>query len=263
MNNALWIAKTGLDAQQTRMSVISNNLANVNTTGFKKGRAVFQDLIYQTVRQAGAQTAQNTELPSGLMLGTGVRTVATEKMFTQGNMTQTGNALDAAIEGRGFFQILTPDGNFAYTRDGSFQLNSEGALVTSGGLEVQPGIVIPEGTLSITIAEDGTVSAQVAGNVAPLEVGALELADFVNPAGLQAIGQNLFIETAASGAPQTGNPGLDGRGTLIQGFLESSNVNTVEELVNMIETQRAYEMNSKAISTADQMLQYVNNNLGR
>lgn len=263
MNKALWIAKTGLDAQQTRMSVVSNNLANVNTTGFKKSRAVFEDLIYQTVRQAGAQSAQNTELPSGLMLGTGVRTVATEKMFTQGNLTQTDNSLDVAIQGRGFFEILLPDGGLGYTRDGSFQLNSEGQMVTSSGYEVQPGIVIPEGTLSITVAEDGTVSAQVAGNVGPVEVGALQLADFINPAGLQPIGQNLFTETAASGAPQTGSPGLDGRGSLIQGFLEGSNVNTVEELVNMIETQRAYEMNSKAISTADQMLQYVNNNLGR
>lgn len=263
MNKALWIAKTGLDAQQTRMSVISNNLANVNTTGFKKGRAVFEDLIYQTVRQAGAQGAQNTELPSGLNLGTGVRTVATEKMFTQGNLTQTENSLDLAIQGRGFFQILLPDGGIGYTRDGSFQLNSEGLLVTAGGYELQPGVVIPEGTLSVTVAEDGTVSAQVAGNIDPLEVGALQLADFVNPAGLQAMGQNLFIETAASGAPQVGNPGLDGLGGLLQGFLESSNVNTVEELVHMIETQRAYEMNSKAISTADQMLQYVNNNLGR
>nr|WP_296750580.1 flagellar basal-body rod protein FlgG [Thioalkalivibrio sp.] len=263
MNKALWIAKTGLDAQQTRMSVVSNNLANVNTTGFKKSRAVFEDLVYQTVRQAGAQSAQNTELPSGLMLGTGVRTVATEKMFTQGNLTQTDNSLDVAIQGRGFFEILMPDGSLGYTRDGSFQLNSEGQMVTSSGYEVQPGIVIPEGTLSITVAEDGTVSAQVAGNVGPVEVGALQLADFINPAGLQPVGQNLFTETAASGAPQTGTPGLDGRGSLIQGFLEGSNVNTVEELVNMIETQRAYEMNSKAISTADQMLQYVNNNLGR
>jgi flagellar basal-body rod protein FlgG len=263
MNKALWIAKTGLDAQQTRMSVVSNNLANVNTTGFKKSRAVFEDLIYQTVRQAGAQSAQNTELPSGLMLGTGVRTVATEKMFTQGNLTQTDNSLDVAIQGRGFFEILLPDGTLGYTRDGSFQLNSEGQMVTSSGYEVQPGIVIPEGTQSITVAEDGTVSAQVAGNVGPVEVGALQLADFINPAGLQPIGQNLFTETAASGAPQTGTPGLDGRGSLIQGFLEGSNVNTVEELVNMIETQRAYEMNSKAISSADQMLQYVNNNLGR
>jgi flagellar basal-body rod protein FlgG len=263
MNKALWIAETGLDAQQTRMSVVSNNLANVNTTGFKKSRAVFQDLIYQTVRQAGAQSAADTELPSGLTLGTGVRTVATEKMFTQGNILQTGNALDLAIEGRGFFQVLLPDGNLGFTRDGSFQLNSDGQMVTASGYEVQPGISIPEGTLSITIGEDGTVSAQVAGNVGPLEVGALELADFINPAGLQPIGQNLFIETGASGAPQTGNPGLDGRGGLLQGFLESSNVNTVEELVNMIETQRAYEMNSKAISTADQMLQFVTNNLGR
>jgi flagellar basal-body rod protein FlgG len=263
MNKALWIAKTGLDAQQTRMSVVANNLANVNTTGFKRDRAVFQDLVYQTVRQAGAQAALDTELPSGLMLGTGVRTVATEKLFTQGNLTQSNNSLDMAIEGRGFFEILMPDGTLAYTRDGSFQLNSQGQMVTSGGYALQPDISIPEGTTTITVAEDGTVSATVAGNALPFILGSLELADFVNPSGLQAIGQNLFVETAASGAPQTGTPGLDGRGRLLQGFLENSNVNTVEELVNMIETQRAYEMNSKAISTADQMLQYVNNSLGR
>lgn len=261
MNKALWIAKTGLDAQNTRMAVVSNNLANVNTTGFKKGRAVFQDLIYQTVRQAGAQAAENTQLPSGLTLGTGVRTVATEKLFHQGNIIQTGNALDVAIEGRGFLQILLPDGTAAYTRDGSFQINSEGQLVTSGGYEVLPGINIPEGARSITIAEDGTFSVQLADQVDPVEVGLLQTADFINPAGLQPIGQNLFLETAASGAPLAGNPGLDGRGGLLQGTLESSNVNTVEELVNMIETQRAYEMNSKAVSTADKMLQYVNNNL--
>ncbi len=263
MNQALWIAKTGLDAQQTRMSQISNNLANVNTTGFKKGRAVFEDLIYQNIRQPGAQSSQDTQLPSGLMLGTGVRTVATEKIFTQGNLVQTDNALDIAIEGRGFLQVLNPDGTLGYTRDGSLQVNRDGQLVTASGFEVQPGIVIPDNALSVSISQDGIVGATVPGNAAPLEVGQLQLADFVNPAGLQAIGRNLLVETAASGAPQVGVPGQNGLGTVIQGALEGSNVNTVEELVNMIETQRAYEINSKAISTADQMLQFANNNLGR
>ncbi len=261
MNPALWIAKTGLDAQQTRMGVVSNNLANVNTTGFKRGRAAFEDLLYQNVRQVGAQTSQNTQLPSGLMLGTGVRTVATDKLFTQGNVVQTDNALDVAINGRGFLQILLPDGNLAYTRDGSLQVNDQGQLVTSGGYAVQPAITIPENVQSVTIGTDGLVSAQVAGETAPTELGALQLADFINPTGLQPIGENLFLESAASGAPQVGNPQSAGLGSLSQGALESSNVNVVEELVNMIETQRAYEMNSKAISTTDQMLQYVTNNL--
>jgi flagellar basal-body rod protein FlgG len=258
----MWISKTGLDAQQTRMSVISNNLANVNTTGFKKDRAVFEDLLYQTVRQPGAQSSQDTQLPSGLMLGTGVRVVATEKQYSQGNIIQTDNPLDVAIEGRGFFRVLLPDGTEAYTREGSFQVNSDGQLVTASGYQVQPGITIPEGAQSISISEDGIVSVRISGDSAPQEAGTLELADFVNPAGLQAIGGNLLIETAASGAPQAGTPGLEGLGSVQQGSLEGSNVNAVEELVNMIETQRAYEMNSKAISTADQMLQYLNNNLG-
>ncbi|NGP53355.1 flagellar basal-body rod protein FlgG [Thioalkalivibrio sp. XN8] len=263
MNQALWIAKTGLDAQQTRMSVISNNLANVNTTGFKKGRAVFEDLIYQNVRQAGAQSSQDTQLPSGLMLGTGVRTVATEKSFTQGNIVQTDNALDVAIEGRGFLQILLPDGRVGYTRDGSMKVDSEGRFVTASGYELQPGIVLPQNSQSVSISRDGIVTATIPGSVAPVQVGTLQMADFINPAGLQPAGENLFIETAASGPPQVGNPGLNGLGTLVQGALEGSNVNTVEELVNMIETQRAYEVNSKAISTADAMLQYANNQLGR
>jgi flagellar basal-body rod protein FlgG len=257
----MWVAKTGLDAQQTRMSVISNNLANVNTTGFKRGRAVFEDLLYQNVRQAGAQSSQDTQLPTGLTLGTGVRTVATEKIFTQGNIMQTNNSLDVAIEGRGFFQILLPDGSLAYSRDGSYQLDNSGQMVTSNGYVLQPGITIPANTLSMTIGEDGIVTAMTQGSSAPQQVGSLQLSDFINPAGLQAIGQNLFLETAASGAPQSGTPGLNGIGRVMQGALETSNVNTVEELVNMIETQRAYEMNSKAISTSDQMLQYVNNNL--
>ena len=261
MNSALWVAKTGLDAQQTRMAVVSNNLANVNTTAFKKGRAAFQDLLYQNVHQPGAQTTQSTQSPTGLLLGTGVRVVATDKQFSQGNLQQTNNAFDLAINGRGFFQVLQPDGSTAYTRDGSFQVNSQGALVTSSGYAVQPGISIPQNALSVTIGTDGTVSVLTAGQSAPQQVGSLTLADFINPAGLQAQGDNLYVETAASGAPQTGTPGLNGTGSLQQGALEASNVNVVEEMVNMIETQRAYEMNSKAISTTDQMLQYIGQTL--
>lgn len=261
MNKAMWIAMTGLEAQQTRLSVISNNLANVNTTGFKRDRAVFEDLLYQTVRQPGAQSSQDTQLPSGMMLGTGVRTVATEKMHTQGNIVQTSNSLDVAVQGRGYVQVLMPDGTIAYTRDGAFQTDSTGQLVTGSGYLIQPAITIPDNAQSITIGSDGTVSVQVQGQAAPTQVGTLQLADFVNPAGLQPIGQNLFLETASSGSPATGNPGLNGLGTLVQGALETSNVNSVEELVNMIEAQRAYEMNSKAISTADRMLQFVTSNL--
>ncbi len=261
MERALWVAKTGLDAQRTRMAVVAHNLANVNTTGFKRGRGVFSDLLYQNVRQPGAQSSQNTELPSGLMLGTGVRVVATEKLFAQGNIIQTENSLDVALQGRGFFQVLQPDGTMGYSRDGQFQTSSDGTIVTSNGLTLEPGLTFPENTVSITIGSDGVVSALVAGNTTPTNLGNIQLADFINPAGLQPIGDNLFIETAASGSPQTGNPGTDGLGTLVQGAVESSNVNVVEELVNMIETQRAYEMNSKAISTTDEMLQYVSNNL--
>ncbi|HEY8508617.1 MAG TPA: flagellar basal-body rod protein FlgG [Steroidobacteraceae bacterium] len=261
MNPALWAAKTGLDAQQTRMQVTSHNLANVNTSGFKKGRAVFEDLLYQNVRQVGAATSQDTQAPSGLSLGTGVRVVATEKNYSQGNLIPTNNPLDVAIEGRGFFQIQLPDGTLAYTRDGSFQVNAQGELVTASGYLVQPGITIPDGVMSITIAKDGVVSVLQAGSGTPTQIGTLQLTDFINPAGLQPRGENLLVESAASGPPQTGTPGLNGLGTLIQGNLESSNVNVVEELVNMIETQRAYEMNSKAIATADQMLEYVSNTL--
>lgn len=261
MNPALWIAKTGLDAQQTRMAVIANNLANVNTTGFKQSRAVFSDLLYQNIRQPGAQSSQNTHLPSGLMLGTGVQIVATEKVFTQGNIVQTDNSLDIAIEGRGFLEILRPDGTIAYTRDGSLQLDADGQIVTADGFALQPGLTLPTGTLSITVGSDGTISALVSGSTAPTQVGTVQLADFINPTGLQPIGGNMYIETAASGAPQSGTPGQSGLGTVVQGALESSNINVVEELVNMIETQRAYEMNSKAISTTDQMLQFVTNNL--
>jgi flagellar basal-body rod protein FlgG len=261
MNPALWAAKTGLDAQQTRMAVVSNNLANVNTTGFKKSRAVFEDLLYQNVRQVGAATSQDTEAPSGMSLGTGVRVVATEKNYTQGNLNQTGNPLDLAVNGRGFFQILLPDGTLAYTRAGDFQLSSQGQLVTSNGYVVQPGISIPQGAQSITVGADGVVSVQLAGQSAPTQVGTLQLVDFVNPTGLQARGENLLLETAASGTAQPGSPGQSGLGTLEQGAIESSNVNVVEEMVNMIETQRAYEMNTKAIQTTDQMLQYLSNNV--
>ncbi len=261
MNQALWVAKTGLDAQQTRMSVISNNLANVNTTGFKRGRAVFEDLFYQNIRQVGAQSSQDTQIPSGLSLGTGVRTVATDKLHTQGNMIQTGNSLDVAIEGRGFFQILQPDGSLAYSRDGNFKVDSQGQVVTSNGYTLQPAITVPENALSVTIGVDGIVSATTAGSAAPIQLGNIQLADFINPTGLQPVGKNLYIESAASGAPSSSTPGLNGTGTVLQGALESSNINVVEELVNMIETQRAYEMNSKVISATDQMLQYVSNNL--
>ncbi len=261
MNPALWAAKTGLDAQNTRMTVTANNLANAATNGFKKGRATFEDLIYQNVRQPGGATSQDTQAPSGLSLGTGVRVVATEKNYAQGSLLRTDNSLDLAIEGRGFFQVQLPDGTLAYTRDGSFQTNAQGELVTSSGYRVQPGISIPNGAQSISIGTDGVVSATIAGQAAPVQVGTLQVFDFVNPTGLQARGENMVIESAASGPAQGGTPGLNGLGIVRQGELESSNVNVVEELVNMIETQRAYEMNSKAISTTDQMLQYVTNNI--
>ena len=261
MNPALWVAKTGLDAQQTRMQVVSNNLANVNTTGFKKDRAVFQDLIYQNVRQAGGQATQDTLLPTGLNLGTGVRVVATEKQHAQGNIVQTENALDMAIEGRGFFQILQSDGDLAYTRDGTFQVDADGQMVTSGGQLLQPNVTLPPNTDQVTIGKDGTVTASVAGQAAPIQVGNIQLAEFVNPAGLEPLGSNLYAETAASGTPQVGVPGLNGLGQIMQGALESSNVNIAEELVNMIETQRAFETNTKAISSADQMLQFITNNV--
>jgi flagellar basal-body rod protein FlgG len=261
MYPALWIAKTGLDAEQTRMATISNNLANVNTTGFKRDRAVFEDLIYQNVRQVGASSTETTELPSGLAIGTGVRTVATQKLHTQGNIQQTNNAFDIAVQGAGFFQVSHPDGTVVYTRDGSFSLDQDGQIVTANGYALEPSITVPPNTLSVTIGSDGTVSALEAGNTTPSQIGTINLVQFINPTGLEAIGQNLYRQSAASGDPQEGTPGLDGLGTLIQGSLESSNVNVVEELVNMIETQRAYEMNSKAISTTDQMLAYVTNQL--
>ncbi len=260
MNSALWIAKTGLDAQNTRMSTISNNLANANTTAFKRDRAVFEDLMYQNVRQVGGQSSQDTRLPTGLNIGTGVNVVATEKLHTQGNIVQTENSLDMAIEGRGFFQVLMPDGTISYTRDGSFQINSQGELVTSSGYRLQPGIQVPNNAQSITVGRDGTVSVKTPDQAEPQQVGQINLASFINPTGLQPMGENLYAESASSGAPITGTPGLQGLGQLRQGALETSNVNVVEELVSMIETQRAYEMNSKAISTTDQMLQFLNQN---
>ena len=258
---SLWIAKTGLEAQQTRMAVVSQNLANVNTTGYKRQRAMFEDLLYQNVVQSGGATSQQTQAPTGLNLGTGVHVVATDHQFQQGNLVTTGNQLDLAIQGRGFFQILLPDGTEAYTRDGTFQINSDGALVTSSGYAVQPAITIPAGAQSVTIGTDGAVAAQLPGQSNATQVGTLQVTDFVNPAGLQSRGQNLFRETVSSGPPQPGTPGLNGLGTVGQGSLETSNVNVVEELVSMIETQRAYEMNSRAIETADQMLQHLTNSL--
>ncbi len=254
MMNSLWIAKTGMTAQQTQLDVISHNLANVSTTGFKRNRAEFQDLIYQNLRQVGAQTTEGNQLPTGLHLGLGVNVVATSRNFTQGGLQQSGNNLDVAINGDGFFEITLPDGTTGYTRDGSFQLDAQGRIVTSGGLPVAPGITVPAGTKSISISENGEVSAIVAGSVAPQPLGSLSMSSFVNSAGLQPVGQNMFKESAASGAPQQGTPGTNGLGIVRQGFLETSNVNVVEELVNMIQTQRAYEMNSKAIQTSDQML---------
>jgi flagellar basal-body rod protein FlgG len=237
------------------MDVISNNLANANTTGFKSSRASFQDLIYQNKGQPGGQTTEQTQSPSGLMLGTGVRVAGSEKLFTQGNISQTGNSLDVAIQGTGFLQVSMPDGSTAYTRDGSLHTDANGQLVTADGYALEPAVTLPSNVQSITIGSDGTISATSAGSAAAAQVGTLQLASFVNPAGLQPKGDNLYVETASSGAPQTGQPGLNGMGTLQQGSLESSNVNVVEEMVNMIETQRTYEMNSKAISSTDQMLQ--------
>jgi len=261
MTQALWIAKTGLEAQQMRMSVVSNNLANVNTTGFKQSRASFEDLLYQNVRQSGANSTQQSLLPSGVQIGTGVRVVSTDRMFTQGAVMQTNNALDMMIDGRGFFEIERPDGTFAYTRDGSFKLNEQGELVTASGYRLSSGITVPPDAQSVSVGVDGTVTAIQPGNSQPTTIGNITINDFPNPGGLQAIGENLYVETASSGTTTPGTPGLAGLGTLQQGALEGSNVNIVTELVSMIETQRAYEMNSKAISTSDQMMQYVNNNL--
>ena len=261
MNLALWAAKTGLDAQNTRMAVISNNLANTSTTGFKAGRAAFQDLMYQNIRQVGAQSTQNTQYTTGLTLGTGVHIVGTEKDYTQGSVLQTSNSLDMSVNGRGFLQITMPDGTVAYTRDGSFTLDNQGNVVTASGYPLQPAINIPSGTQSVTVGADGVVTVTSASNTKGTQVGQIQLADFINTEGLQPTGNNLLVESAASGSPQVGTAGTNGLGSLQQGTLETSNVNSVTELVSMIECQRAYEMNSKAISTTDQMLQYLTTNL--
>ncbi|MCP3662836.1 MAG: flagellar basal-body rod protein FlgG [Gammaproteobacteria bacterium] len=261
MYAALWTSQTGLDAQQTRMSTIANNLANVSTVGFKRDRASFEDLAYRNVRQVGAQSSQDTNLPSGLMVGTGVRVGATQKIYTQGNIVQTDNSLDLAVQGRGFFQVLLPDSTIAYSRNGEFSLDQDGAVVNKEGYPLEPAINVPTNTLSVTVGSDGVVSALVSGSSAPTQIGTIELADFVNPAGLEPMGGNLARESFSSGSPLVTTPGQDGVGTLIQGSLESSNVNVVEEMVNMIETQRAYEMNSKVISTADSMLGFVTQQL--
>ena len=255
MLRSLHIARTGLDTQQTQLDVISNNLANVSTTGFKKARAIFEDLLYQTIRQPGAQSSQQTQLPSGFQLGVGARTVATERIFTQGSLQQTNNALDVAISGRGFFQIQMPDGSTAYTRDGSFQVDSQGTVVTASGYPLLPNMQIPQDALQVTIAKDGVVSITQPGTPNTIsQLGQIQLATFINPAGLQSMGENLFIETAASGPAQVNNANSNGLGALNQSFIETSNVNVAEELVSMIVAQRGYEMNSKAITTSDQML---------
>lgn len=255
MIRSLWIAKTGMEAQQTAMDVISNNLANVSTSGFKRARPVFADLLYQTVRQPGAQSSEQTQLPSGLQMGTGVRPIATERMFDQGNLQQTNNNLDIAIQGNGFFQVLMPDGTTSYTRDGSFQTNNQGQLVTASGYPVQPAITIPAAAQTVSIGADGTVSITQQGAVASTQIGTLQLATFINNAGLESKGDNLYQETSASGTASTNTPGTNGAGSLNQGYVETSNVNVVEEMVNMIQAQRTYELNSKAITTSDQMLQ--------
>jgi flagellar basal-body rod protein FlgG len=255
MIRSLWIAKTGMESQQTKLDAVSHNLANVGTNGFKRGSVQFEDLMYQTMRPAGSASSEQTQLPTGLQVGLGVRVVSSSRTFTQGTLQQTGNNLDVAIKGNGFFQIQLPDGTSGYTRDGSFQVDGSGALVTQNGYPVQPGITVPPNAIGLTIAADGTVNATLPGQTAPQNLGQLQLASFVNPAGLESKGQNLYGETAASGTPQSGAPNANGLGALQQGFVEGSNVNVVEELVSMIATQRAYELNSKAIQTSDQMLQ--------
>jgi flagellar basal-body rod protein FlgG len=254
MIRSLSIAKTGLDAQQTQLDVVANNLANVGTTGFKRSRAVFEDLMYQNLRQSGGQTSDQTRMPSGLQLGTGVRIVATERIHSQGTPTKTDNLKDVAINGNGFFQVLMPDGTAAYTRDGSFQADQNGQLVNASGFPVQPAITLPQNATGMTIGRDGTVSVVQAGSTASVQVGQIQLSTFLNPTGLQANGENLYVETDASGGANQSAPGQNGAGTLSQGYVEASNVNVVEELVNMIQTQRAYEINSKVVKTSDEML---------
>src|SRR6478735_1437565 len=255
MMRSLWISKTGMEAQQTQLDTISNNLANVSTNGYKRSHAVFEDLMYQNMRQAGAASSDQTELPTGLQVGLGTRAVATARNFSQGNLQQSSNPLDVAIRGVGFFQVQMPDGTTAYTRDGSFQVSATGQLVTNTGYTVQPGITIPVTAQSVTIGNDGTVTVALPGQATPQPIGQLQVASFINSSGLEPKGGNLYTETGASGTPTVGVPGLNGLGTVQQGYVETSNVNVVEELVQMIQTQRAYELNSKAIQTSDQMLQ--------
>lgn len=255
MFSSLWIAKTGLDAQQTNMNVISNNLANVSTNGFKKSRVVFEDLIYQTVRQAGLQSSQQSTVPSGLQLGTGTRPVATERVYSQGNLVKTDSYKDVAINGQGFFQVQIPDGSLAYTRDGSFQIDQNGQLVTNNGFLIQPVLNFPSNLKNINVGRDGIITANVQDQSQPIPIGQINLINFVNNTGLESLGENLYKETQASGNPIENTPGSGGTGLLCQGYIETSNVNVAEELVNMIHTQRAYELNSKAINTSDQMLQ--------
>ncbi|MHA7915811.1 flagellar basal-body rod protein FlgG [Alloalcanivorax xenomutans] len=254
MIRSLWTAKTGLESQQVKMDVIANNLANVSTNGFKKTRAVFEDLLYQNLRQPGGQNDVQNRLPSGLQIGTGVRPVATERLHAQGGLEQTGNSRDLAINGKGFFQVLMPDGTIAYTRDGSFQLDENGQMVTSSGYPLEPAILIPDNALSVTIGQDGIVSITEPGSTDAREVGQLTLSTFVNAAGLESIGENLYLETAASGMRTESMPGMNGAGRIYQSYVETSNVNVVEEMVNMIQTQRAYEINSKAVQTSYEML---------
>lgn len=255
MMRSLWIAKTGMEAQQTQLDHITHNLANVSTNGYKRSHAQFEDLMYQNLRQSGAPDTEQTNLPTGLQVGLGVRPVASSRVFSQGNLQQSDNALDIAIVGDGFFQIQRPDGSTAYSRDGAFKLDATGQIVTNNGETLLPGITVPANAKQISIGADGTVSATVPGNAAPQTLGQIQLANFINPNGLDPQGQNLFIETASSGAPQIGAPGTNALGSIKQGFVETSNVNVVEELVQMIQTQRAYELNSKAVQTSDQMLQ--------
>ncbi len=262
MHPALWVSKTGLDAQQTNISTISNNLANASTIGFKKSRAVFEDLFYQNINQPGGQSSQNTELPSGLMLGSGAKVVATQRVHTNGNVQTTDNSLDLMIEGDGFFQVLLPDGNIGYQRNGQFTLNDEGVIVTSGaGYPLEPELLVPPDAIQVTVGNDGEVSVRLRGQQENAVIGQITTVDFVNPGGLESIGQNLYLPTGASGDPVEGVPGIDGLGSVRQAMLETSNVNVTEELVNMIEAQRVYEMNSKVISSVDQMLSYVNQQL--
>lgn len=261
MHAALYVSKTGLAAQDTQLTTISNNLANASTVGYKRDRVVFEDLLYQIERQPGAQSTEETQLSSGLQVGTGVRVAGTQKQFTYGSLQITDQPLDMAVDGRGFFQIQQPDGTTGYTRAGQFHLNSDGQVTTSNGLLLDPNITIPEGADRMAIGTDGIVSAFIPGTPDPQILGNIQIVDFINPGGLQAIGSNLFVETASSGDPITGTPGENGLGSLKQGMLENSNVDIVEEMVNMITTQRAYEMNSKVVSTADQMLQFVTQNL--